>query len=228
MSNPARELHDLFISWIARIPSNSNQFTFSHILNSNTREHVEELQLAFRLVTACDDLIEQYAQSGFNVEMFQRHIRSWTIVIASFPARNTTIRKEDFVKGSTLDQIESLALFLEGKVHVFNDERRTQLRELISEARDLLEDDDTISVELRQYLSSLTYEIETALSNERLGKTFDFAEATRRLWVAFNASENQSTKDPGRWKRMAEAITVGTVTSLASSGVQALAGIITV
>ncbi|MDR6572333.1 hypothetical protein J2X60_000969 [Curtobacterium sp. 320] len=77
---------------------------------------------------------------------------------------------------------------------------RDLLGEVVEEAMRLLQEDETITGELRAYLVKLVREIRTALEDDRIGTAFDFADASERLWVAMHAASAQSAKEPSAWK----------------------------
>jgi hypothetical protein len=88
-----------------------------------------------------------------------------------------------------------------------------RLSAVVDEAIGLLEEDQTISAELRYYLVKLVREIRDAMEDETLAGGFDYASAAERLWVAMQAAAGQADEERSpRWRDAAAKLIVPAVT----------------
>jgi hypothetical protein len=214
MGNAGHELHALYAEWRDRMPDGNT----SALMSVDVREDrgVEEVMRAYALLTEIDRTLARLQANGANVGVFQRQLHGWARIPLMIEVGWTTATsKAKIFPRAVLEQIETFALYLDGKVHVFSTSELTSLGHLVDQAREALVADDTLPAELVQYIHQLLQEIRVALNNEEIGRTFDFAEATRRLWVSLRAASGASEGDEqkSRWRKLADAIAVGTVSS---------------
>ncbi len=74
----------------------------------------------------------------------------------------------------------------------FGASMKETLRSVLDQARKLLETDDSIGNELRVFIHRLLQQIQDALDDDAVGASFDFSEASARMWVAFQTAETRS------------------------------------
>lgn len=212
MSNPARELHEIFRAWRGLIAPNGSvpARVFSPTPGS---EHTDSLQHAYRLITRLRTVLTGLESQGHEgLGLFNRQIDEWSKVPVSMGA-TTAIRPGVLISDTLLQQIEGFALFLDGKVPVIALEHQERLSEVVARARTLVEDDDELDINLRRYIHTLLAEIDLALSNDRVGKSFDFAEAAMRLRTAFGAAATESPDNGARWRNLLASIGINTAAS---------------
>jgi hypothetical protein len=216
MGNPARELHKIFAHWRELVPEKNASGIAAHV-KIRQEAGAEEMLRVYALLADMDSILRRLALQGAPVAVLRRQLHEWSRVPLALDAtwNTSTGNRENFMPQTTLDQIETFALYLDGKVLEFDEPMTSALRSLVDEAGKLLLEDETLPPQLREYLHYLLQEIRIALDDEEIGRAFDFAEATRRLWVAMQAAAGTSKDEDQRksWGKLADAIIVGTVSS---------------
>lgn len=226
MSNPARELHTILLAWFEMLPADRSVPILS-MVRIRDDDVADDMIRVYRLLGDIDQIIRRLELRGAPVDVFRRQLRGWARVpLAVDSTWNTTNGTRDaFIPPAILDQIETFALYLDGKVLTFSAEMQESLAGLVGSAHDVLTEDDSLSPQLREYLHYLLQEISNALADEKVGRSFDFADATRRLWVAFEAAAGSADTAERRqkWKDLAQAIIVGvTSTGIVEAGAAAI------
>lgn len=222
MSNPARELHLIFSDWQARYPG--GEASMLNVVDVRSPAGADEMLRVYRLLARTDAILSQLATDGYAVGLFRRQVATWVqIPLGLNGGWSTGAYAENFIPQATIDQVEGLALFLDGKVYVFDSDRNDDLRELLGEVRSALEEDTELPRPLKVYLHRLLAEIQIALDDAAIGEAFDFADAVRRLWVALGSAENSSTEErsKSRWRRFAERILFDSTAQAMVTGGQA-------
>lgn len=207
MSNPARELHEIFLEWRTRHPGGSS--SMFNVIEVRNDEGAAQMLRVYRLIARVDAILGQLEADGYTVSLFRRQVAGWVRIPLGLQGGWTNaVHAETFMPQAIVDQVEGLALFLDGKVYVFDASRNDDLRGLIRDVRGALEEDDELPRPLRLYLHRLLTEIQQALDDSAIGEAFDFADAVRRLWVALGSAENSSTEErsKSKWRRFAERI----------------------
>lgn len=198
ISNPARELHEIYSRWREGATGRGTQL--QSVINPGTSEGSQELVRAFRLLTRIADLLALMEADGLNVAVYRRQYPRWCYgAIGRHVGWTAQITADHVMTASDMDQIEAFANFLDGKVHEFDPSSSSALREVLRQARSLLEADSSIDPHLRTYLHRLLHEMQTALDDEAVGVGFDMAEAVRRLWVALRAAASASERRKAEW-----------------------------
>jgi hypothetical protein len=163
----------------------------------------------YRLLARIDVILNQLDSDGYDVGLFRRQFAAWVrIPLGLRGGWSTAASVEHFIPSAIIDQVEGLALFLDGKVYEFDVSRHDDLRALVADVRMALEVDVELPQPLRIYIHRLLAEIQHALNDEAIGEAFDLADAIRRLWVALGSAENASADDKSKsmWRRFAERI----------------------
>lgn len=180
---------------------------------------LDEVSAAFAYIHVIEDQLIFLGDRGYRVAVHQRNARKWMRVPLMLNAGWTSaVHTPDSVASeATLDEIESLSSFLDGKVLSTDGDRLQSLRGLIDQADALIEGDSTIDSALASYIRRLIAAIRRALDDEEAGRLFDFTSAVDRLRVAFQAAAESaaSPEEKGLWRTLVEQITVGVGTSLA-------------
>lgn len=215
MANPARELHALFTRWLEAHEA-TGRGNFADALSIREPSGAAELREAYALLSSIDLLLHRMQAKGSDVAVFIRQLDGWARVPLLIESGwKTNAHPDHLISATRLEQIETLALYLDGKVHSFDGADRASLAQIVAQAHEELVADESLSPQLREYLHHLLAEIRTALDDERIGRSFDFAEACRRLWVAMRAASADSTDEDQRrrWRRIGDAILIGSVSS---------------
>ena len=221
MSNPARELHDLIKTWRDSIPGEG---TLANALDPRTPEGSAQLVLFYSLSARCETLLLDLEVRGFPVALYRRQMINWVrIPLGLNGAWGKTVARDSVIPPDWLDQIEHLALYLDGKVMEFPKALLGDLDSIVTSGLELLADDDELPEPLRTYIHDLLLSIRTAISHQRVGLTFDFASATRNLYVAFTAAEARTGKRKQFWADLGKRIIFDGASNLAVSGTTAIA-----
>lgn len=218
MSNPARELHEVYSEWRAKADASSTSMI--DLIDPRTAAGAHEILRAARLLARIDEIIVGYTMDGRDdVAVYRRQFPEWLEGMLALRAGWTTIvSAESIATQETMDQIAGFANFLDGKVYEFSDDDLDSLRGILEKARDVLATDVGLEPTVRSYLHRLLQEIQYALDDEAIGASVDFTAAAQRLWVAFRAAEQVSTENSSLWSALAQSFVVNEVTSAAIEG----------
>lgn len=210
MSNPALELHDLYLSWRDRISESPSQQNMKVHLGIDSREGMAEIRHAFSLLTTIDQILTRFELDGRRFQPYRKQLDQWARVPLSGQAGwASNVSPLHLISESVLDQIQSFGGYLEGKVLELNPSHESNLRSLMAQADSLLDEDD-FDPALRRYLRRLITAIRYALDDEQTGKGFDFTSAVEQLWVALNAAAERAPEHQRpRWRKLVEQISVG-------------------
>lgn len=205
MGNPARELHAIYSDWRARLDASHGPMT--SVVSPDSDEGVRTLIRASRALVRLDEVLTDLASQGFKVDLYRRQYPEWWKGVLSFKSGwGTTMQGEHVLSALHMDEIEGCANYLDGKVWELTTSHEQSLREVLADARRALEVDGELSVELRRYVSRLLREIQTALDDQAMGATFDYADAVERLLVAFKAAEGEATHARELWVNLRTSI----------------------
>lgn len=208
MGNPARVLHTIYATWRSAA---ADPKPMSHIINLDTAEGAQALTEAARALVEINDVLTQFERNSSPVGVYRRQYPEWWKPLVSQQAGwGQNLTPDNIIGEGHLDEIESFANFLDGKVWILDQGDHASLRDFISRARSALENDTALSQILREYIHQLLQQIEIALDDERVGATFDYGEAVRRLLVAFKAAESESTSGQKVWTSLWTQIVSGT------------------
>jgi hypothetical protein len=216
VTNCADDLHALFSRWRQRV-IDSPGANMGALLDLDGQGSAA-VSAAFAFLHVIEDNLILLGDRGYKVAVHQRNLKKWMRV----PLMVTTgwdrgvNHPDHVVRDSTLDEIEALSSFLDGKVLSIDDDRLPSLRALIDQA-DALLTDSTIDFALLSYIRRLLAAIRHALDDDSAGRQFDFTAAVENLRVAFQAAaESASTpQEKDGWRSMVSNITVGVGTTLA-------------
>ncbi|MEX8058591.1 hypothetical protein [Microbacterium sp. 16-032] len=217
MTNSADNLHALFSRWRNRV-LDSPGATMWALLDIDGGG-ILEVSGAFAWMHVIEDELRYLGDRNFKVAVHQRNLKKWMRVPLMLTTgwRSGVTNADNVVDEDTLDQIESLSSFLDGKVLSSDDYRVPSLKNLISQAEDLLSADSTIEPALASYIRRLIAQIRDALQAEDEGSAFDFTAAVEKLRFAFQAAAETSETEgeKANWRAMAKQVVVGTSTALA-------------
>lgn len=224
MANSADHLHALFSSWRQRV-ADSPGANVGALVDPNG-QGLKEISAAFAWIHVIEDQLRFLAEKDYKVGVYQRHLQRWMRVPLMLKTGWTggVSIPDQVVNEDTLDQIEALSSFLDGKVVELTESQELNLRDLIDQA-DALLTNSTLEPALISYIRRLLAAIRYALDDEAPDHVFDFNSAVENLRVAFQAAaESASTQEEkGSWRSMATQIVVGTSTAfIVEAGKQAL------
>ena len=210
MTNPALELHDLYLSWRDRIAASPNQQNMKVHLGIDSPEGMSEVRRAFALLATIDEILKRFELDGRRFQPYRKQLDQWARIPLSVRAGwAANVSPLHLISESVLDQVQSFGGYLEGKVLELAPAQDSNLRNLIAQADALLDDED-FDPALRQYLRRLITAIRYALDDEQAGKGFDFTAAVEQLWVALNAAAERAPEHQRpRWRKLVEQVSVG-------------------
>lgn len=227
MSNAADELHDLFSTWKQR--SKDSPGANVGALVDPSGAGLEEIVKAYALLGVLEGQLRYLeARGARKTGVHSRAVKQWARVpLMLTTGWNAGVHDPNqIVSEITLDQIEALSSFLDGKVLAFDDARVPSLRKLIDQADSLLTDDPELDPALVFYIRRLIASIRYALDDDAAGRVFDYTAAIEQLRVAFQAAAESAA--PGKkdgWRAMVKQIFVGVTTSLMITGGEMALGI---
>lgn len=224
MSNPARQLHSIYLSWQTKLvekPSGSPRS-----LLAPTGGGFDEAILVAALLVRMRRLIDQMAEEGRPVDLYRRQIPSWFAPLAS--TNLSAAGGRGLIDAGLLDQIEGFANFLDDKVPMISADKQDNLYDLVAQALAVLEDDESLPRELSGYIRRLLQQIRVALESSRAGSAVDVGELAYSLWVAFAAAEARSKDNGNRWRDLGVQLLAGTVSgTIVQSGATILGALTT-
>lgn len=192
-------------------------------------EGMDEVSAAFAWLHVIEDQLLLLGERNYKVTVHQRRVREWMRIPIMYQTgwKSGVAHPDLVVSGNTLDDIEVLSSFLDGKVLDTDSGRLPSLRQIIDQADALLTEDTTLDAVLAGYIRRLIAEIRNALDDEAAGRLFDFTSAVQRLRFAFQAaaeaSEDESAKQG--WRKKADEVITGVGIALAGEIVKGVLGI---
>lgn len=213
MSNPARELHQLFIEWQTR---HKGQRIAPMTGRGETPDEIATGSLkAMDAVVQIDHLLAEWGKSR-NVATYRRYLVRWINMITVYPnAWQSPANADSIYPQSAIDQLEALADLVdmsnEGWVPALAEER---IREFMDAVRDALESDEELPAEFRSYIEELIAAIEDALKHGDIARLKADLEHLR---MALFVAESQSPKQKGKWLGLLGRWGMGTISQTIAS-----------
>jgi hypothetical protein len=174
--------------------------------------------------------LDELEAKGRPVSVYRKYLREWTDMVMAYPdGWETAVNPDTTYPSSTLDHLFSLAGWFEQDARLPNEESQQELREFLGNVEGLIEGDETISWDLKNYLYRLVHEMQTALRDEQVFKRFDFEDAGRRLWTALHTASNMSGTEQTKkqWRDFADRLWWPTVAGALGSAPSIIAGVLT-
>jgi hypothetical protein len=201
--NPATQLLLIFERWSRAIGEGyggANARGWNGDAGAATAEHIQ----AWRHLSDLIRTIDGISDLGMNVSAAKSYYSVWGRMIASVDVSwsNGNGADQAFPQDA-LSQLQSVSTIIELAGSQVTPTNLELLNQVITQAIELLKDDESLSDELRSYLVKLIREIRNALEDDEVGGGFNFAEAAERLWVAMHAASSQSTSKSNAWKTAA-------------------------
>lgn len=235
MSNPPRELHEIYTDWRARVMKAAGgqpKRNLEWILQANTPAGQAEIARVGMCLSQISFVLERLRARGLKVGTFKRmSLDWWRGLTTPTTAWNTAVSSPDvIIDKQHLDEIEAVADFLDGHVDTFDvtDEQVHGLRELLVHVESLTLGDLELSDELRRYILKLIAEIRAALDDEQQGVGFDYADAVMRLKISAKAAASEETSMRRKWTDLLSTVvtqtTVGVLVHGSAVAIKAITG----
>ncbi|GAA1781646.1 hypothetical protein [Agromyces lapidis] len=206
MTNPARRLQMIFARWSDAYTGHTSAHS-AREWNSAPSVAMDQHLEAFRLLLAIGDSLDYLEAKNVNVNVYRAAYVEWTKIVLNNPnAWTTALGREAAFPEHPIAHLDTLATVLDLDRPVLHPEPEAKLRAVVDQVMELLGADESISPSLREYVYRLVTEIRTALDDEAVMGSFDFAEGAQRLWIALFAAAGQSTKMRSKWKAAASGI----------------------
>lgn len=222
--NPALALHGIFADWRDRQEASGQTKAPFHAreFHSSPDQALKTHRQAMRLLGAIEMHVTRLDRAGRPQRVARKYLSSWTQIILAFPLNwQGNASAEETVPDASLDALEQFAEIIDASGLLASEEDVRGLSGGITEALRLLREDNSLSDDLRYYVSVLLQEVRIVLENEYLQDGFDFKQAQARLRVAMEAAAGQSNT-PERWREVIKTYLVpvftGIGTNLAVSG----------
>lgn len=226
--NPAQNLYDFLIEAKEKTRTGSQWPRDARNLEDDAGMDVQ-LQAVQDLIALRRGLDELEAK-GRRISVYRKYLRPWTDMVMSYPGGWTkAVNPDEAYPSSTLDHLYSLASWFEQDARVPNEKSQKELREFLQDVTDLIEGDETISRDLKDYLYRLVREMQNALADEQVFMRFDFEEAGRRLGTALHTASNMSGTEQTRrqWRDFADRLWWPTAAGALGSVPSIIAGVLT-
>jgi hypothetical protein len=226
--NPAQNLYDFLIE--AKEGTRTGNQWPSHARNLDDDASMDVQLQAVQDLIALRRGLDELEAKGRRISVYRKYLRPWTDMVLSYPEGWTNAVNPDMAyPSSTLDHLYSLASWFEQDARVPDDESQDELREFLQNVTDLIEGDETISLDLKDYLYRLVREMQNALADEQVFKRFDFEDAGRRLWTALHTASNMSGDEQTKkqWRDFADKLWWPTVAGTLGSAPSIIAGVLT-
>ncbi|AIV40002.1 MULTISPECIES: hypothetical protein [unclassified Curtobacterium] len=213
MINAAYALYDIFLEWreaaAAGVVAND-----ARGWNADPMVATTKMLETSALLTAIDRALSEMEADGLNVYVSRESFPQWGRMAAN--AGTTWGQQSDpgaAFPSAAMGQLQMLGTLIEATKGRIAPGGLDRLSAVVDEAIGLLEEDQTISAELRYYLVKLVREIRDAMEDETLAGGFDYASAAERLWVAMQAAAGQADEERSpRWRDAAAKLIVPAVT----------------
>lgn len=203
MTNPARRLHEIFVDWRAQYGPSTSAYEVRGWHKSPSPAVETHLEV-FRLLLSIRNALDYLEAKGISISTYRQYYEQWMQMALHVP--NNWTGSSDPQQGfpaEPLAHLDTLATLLDVDRPALHPDPEAKLRTVVAEVFDLLATDESLSEHLREYVFKLANEIRTALDDEAITGSFDFAAAAERLWVAVYAAAGQSRKASGKWKTTA-------------------------
>ncbi len=199
--NAARRLHNTLLDWQALHTSGSKSVGGVRELDDDDGM-VRQLD-ALDDLRQVEELLDTLEEQGVRVGVSRRYLGAWRQMVLGYPQGWTyQADPNEVYPDAEMDQLETLADRIDERLPDLTDAQKASLKDIVSEAFELMHADETLSDSLKLYLGRIIGEIQNALLDEEYGQRFDYREAAQRLWVTLMAATEQSTDEERkpRWR----------------------------
>lgn len=174
-------------------------------------------------------LIDSLERVGRRVGSFRRNYPTWvnsTLAIGKTWSPTASYTPEEVCPQSAMDSLDSLAEILDMLTPAPGDQIHAQLTELADQIVDGIENDPTLSDQLRIHLQRVATHLRNCLANPSAYNLADFAEAADDVLTAAKAAAGESTDSTWkeRWARLSTLIVYPTIAGLLTNGLTSTGG----
>jgi hypothetical protein len=203
MSNPARRLFDIYTEWGASYGPNRGVAEVRGLVGNHSAAITTQME-SFRLLISIEHALNYLGTKNASIEVYRAQFPEWVKMSMHVPNnwQGGSSAEVGFPVGP-MSHLNTFATLLDFDRPGLLPEPEAKLRNVIQEVIDLLSADESLTPQLREYVFKLTNEIRTALDDESITGSFDFAEGAQRLWVAVFAAAGQSRSMRTKWRRAA-------------------------
>jgi len=203
MDNPARRLLGIYRQWASQYGIGLSDLDAR---NLPQRAGIERQMEAFGLLSTLHKSLTFYRSidpEGFRV--YDEAFETWVRIALNAPGNWAGATPPQVVfEPNALNHLETFATVLAFSQPSIPADSADTLRDVIAKAMSLLAEDESIGDSLRAYIYQLISEMRTALDDEAVAGSFDFATSAHRLWVALWAASGQSKGKRGAWSAAAK------------------------
>lgn len=222
MQNPAEALHRIFERWQQSNPGKA--VSLGELTNLEAPDGANDLVEVFYLLRLIKGHIERLERThGHHLKIYRKGYLQWVQIAAGYsqgwqaPASGLKLVPE-----TSLDTLQTLALYLDGKVFEPPPEMFSSLPDTLRQARDLITSDPDLDRTLARYLLELIRRAEEALEESKMTETFDFETALIQLYTGLeSAGLHTSEGNRNRFFEMAKAVLGFVVTTATQAAINA-------
>jgi hypothetical protein len=232
--NPAKELHSLFEKWTAGTGQPAFQVRgLASVGSESSNAAFDEHIRAMRLIAECETAISELEASGTKVNTYRKTLRLWAAGIMHFPFNwqhpGEAVSPFD---DRVMDTLDTLAIVLDSRLPLVTSGGMEHLRRLLTEVRELLAEDESLSAAMREHVLSVVQTLMRYLDDVEMYGKADIQAAVRDLWVGLNAAAGQtSDRLRPKWQSFVQQIGVpaagtilGSIPTLALEAAALVAG----
>lgn len=225
--NPAQSLYDFLLDSKAGAAAGAALGTVRAL---NDSEGMAQQLQAVADVIAVRESLREMVKAGLPVDTYEKYLPDWERMVVGYPVGWVNqLKPDEAFPAAILDHLHTLAGWFATTHPTPSDSALSELRTFLADVLSLLEDDDTITAELKVYLGRLVREMQNAIDDDSLLQRFDLDEAGRRLWTAlFAASAQTGSEERQRaWTKLADKLWWPSAAGIISSTPSIIAGVIT-
>lgn len=177
-------------------------------------------------------LIDSLERVGRRVGPFRRNYPIWvnsTLAIGKTWSDTVSYYPEEVCPQSAMDSLDSLAEVLDMLTPAPGNQIHEQLMDLVNEIAEGIENDPTLTEQLRIHLQRVVDHLRSCLTNPGAYDLADFAEAADDAVTAVKAAAGESTDKTWkeRWSKISTLVVYPTIAGLLTDGVSTAAAEVT-
>lgn len=177
-------------------------------------------------------LIDSLERAGRRVGPFRRNYPIWvnsTLAIGKTWSNTVFYTPEDVCPQSAMDSLDSLAEVLNMLTPAPGNQIHEQLMDLANQIAEGIENDPTLTDQLRIHLQRVVDHLRSCLANPGAYDLVDFAEVADDALTAVKAAAGESTDKTWkeRWSKISKLVVYPTIAGLLTNGVSTAAAEVT-
>lgn len=207
--NPAALLHNLLAQYRAPAADvgvarrwHIHEDAPTHVISDDDRVSLLD---AARWLIRIDQLITDLDETGGTGAIFRKYYPIWVnsvFAIGRDWTGNITASPTDVCPDSAMDMLASFAALIDQTNRGLTSDAHVFLTELVTEIKLLIDEDDTLSTQLRDHLHRVVDHLDACLANPGAFDPRDFAIAVDDVITAVKAAaaETKSSEHTSRWE----------------------------